>query len=376
MNGDGIAMLILSELENYGLDRSQWRASMMDRASSNGKALKRVYAVSSYRPQSFPCLAHTFNLPGKEFKDRCKILHKFRKAYNTGIMFRGKMFHMVKDIYKVSPKICGGVRWYLEWEQIAQMDAMGIARIAREIVAKAEEEDISVESVKKMKNWSQDEFLPRLIVEAGAVTEVGRHFCLATYAAEGNDPIPFAVYRLFDDMDAFVNREDIFDEDGIARKRCKEAAALVQPTWEGMLHEFDTAYDEIQNIRLEIDSLEAELAQFDVLAEEQQQEETVQNLGRGNRRRRANQRYEDSESENEGDEGDANLLARQEIEGRLELKRNELESAKEAAETLQTGLLQFQKKYGGLVTEKHFIEHAKKCVEGAIQKYKRLFETD
>lgn len=374
MSGEGIAMLLLSELQNYGLDLNYWRASMMDRASNNGKALRTVHQVSCYRPMSFPCFSHTFNLPGKEFKEECKILHKFRKAFNTGIMFRGKMFHIVKDIYKVSPIVCGGVRWYLEWEQIAQMDAMGIARIARDVVAAAEEKEVSVESVKKMKEWSKDEYLPRLIVEAGAVTEVGRHFCLATYASEGDAPLPFTFYVQLDKLDAFVERLEIFDEDGHTWQRCKEAAKLVEPTWNDMTKDYDSAYTNVQNIRAQVSDLEEELNQFDL--QEEQQEVSEQNLGRGNRTRRANPRFQDSESEDESDEGDDNLDARKEIENRLEAKNSDLTAAEKEADTLQMKLVQFQKKYGGLITEKDFMEHAKKCVEASIRKYKRLFEND
>ena len=69
--------------------------------------------------------------------------------------------------------------------------------------------------------------MPRLIIEAGGVTDVGRRFCIATYAAETDDPVVFAVYRLFDDLDDFVAREIFFDDDGLTRKRCREVAALV-----------------------------------------------------------------------------------------------------------------------------------------------------
>ena len=81
-----------------------------------------------------------------------------------------------------------------------------------------------------MKIWSRDALLPRLIVEVGAVAEVGRHFCVATYGAEGEDPLPFTIYLIFDDLDAYVESGVIFEEDGLAQKRCREAAELLQPT--------------------------------------------------------------------------------------------------------------------------------------------------
>ena len=385
LTGENVASHLISELRSYGLAPEDWRTCMMDRAATNGAALNRVRELDDYSPSNFPCLSHTFNLPGKEFN--CPILDKYRKYYNKGIMFRGKMFVMVKaEFGGVTPLISGGVRWYLIWEQIAQMDAMGIKRIATEITEKAEREGLSVASVEKMKTWSKDELLPRLIVQAGAVTEVGRHFCVATYVAEGDDPLVFTIWSVFDDLDNYVHGEVYFDDDGLTRRRCQEAAELIG--WDGAVEEYNVAHEEEQRIRLGVAEVEAELAQFDVLANEQveledneqQVDEEEQNLGRGRRVRRANQRYEDSESESEeddaSDEGGVELLARQEIEDRIAAESIELESAKKAAEELQIGLVELQKKYEGVMTEEDLMAHAIKCVKTAIDKYTKLFRDD
>ena len=64
-----------------------------------------------------------------------------------------------------------------------------------------------------MKKWSHDHLLPRLIVEYGAVREVGRPFCLATCAAEGDNPLVFGIYRIFEQLEAFVKRPLTFPQD-------------------------------------------------------------------------------------------------------------------------------------------------------------------
>jgi len=138
LTGENIAAHMLSELGRFDLEQANWRPAMMDRAAANTKALAEVVRLTDYTPTGIPCQSHTFSLPGKEFYKSCSILHQFRKAFNKAIMFRGKLYLLVKQTFMVTPAISGGVRWYLEWEQIAQMDGMGITRLAIDIVAQGE----------------------------------------------------------------------------------------------------------------------------------------------------------------------------------------------------------------------------------------------
>ena len=81
---------------------------MMDRASTNIKAIKMVKEVTQYSPTLVPCISHTTSLPGKEFKNTCKLMHNFRKAFNASIMFRGKMSSLFKEQFGFAPKVVGG----------------------------------------------------------------------------------------------------------------------------------------------------------------------------------------------------------------------------------------------------------------------------
>ena len=112
----------------------------MDRAATHIRALKLVKEVTKYSPTLVPCISHTISLPGKEFKKENKLMHKFRKAYNSSIMFRGKMSDLFKKKFGVLPKIAGGVRWYLEWEQINEIDQIGVKSIMNELIPVAVEE--------------------------------------------------------------------------------------------------------------------------------------------------------------------------------------------------------------------------------------------
>ena len=87
LSGEQIASNILLQLGRFNLEPNYWRGSMMDRASTNIKAIKMVKEVTQYSPTLVPCLSHTTSLPGKEFRKECKLMHNFRKAFNASIMF-------------------------------------------------------------------------------------------------------------------------------------------------------------------------------------------------------------------------------------------------------------------------------------------------
>ena len=83
---------------------------MMDMASTNIKAIKMIKSVTQISPTMVPCISHTTSLPGAEFKRKNKLLHNSRKALNSSIMFRGKMYELFKSKFGVFLKVAGGVR--------------------------------------------------------------------------------------------------------------------------------------------------------------------------------------------------------------------------------------------------------------------------
>ena len=50
------------------------------------------------------------------------------------------MSALFKKKFGVIPKIAGGVRWYLEWEQINEIDQIGVKSIMNELIPVAVEE--------------------------------------------------------------------------------------------------------------------------------------------------------------------------------------------------------------------------------------------
>ena len=372
LKGEHLAAKVMSELKAYDMSLEHWRPSMMDRCATNGKSHSEILRITTYKPVVFPCMSHTFCLPGKEFSKSCSIMDNFRKAYNSSIKFRGKLFQWIKNLYGgIAIKVAGGVRWYLEWEQIAQMDAMGVDRIARDIVAKAENMKVCPKSCAKMKNWSAAELLLCLKVEIGAITEVGRQFCIATYAAEGNDPLVLGIYCTFAALDEYVAGGLAFGENSLTLKRCKEAAAIVDEKLKVLQQSVSTSSEEIEMIEIDIAILEEELAAFDerMVA---QQETTQQEMGRGRRQRYANVRHRvyQEDEDNGIDEPEIAVDERSETIESLKVKRDELKAATDRLAAANSA------SYGNVITEDDFVQYAREKMKPAFDKYESLFEND
>ena len=51
------------------------------------------------------------------------------------------MFNKIKEYILRSSVISGGVRWYVQWEQIAELNEIGIEKIMKEIIPIIERAD-------------------------------------------------------------------------------------------------------------------------------------------------------------------------------------------------------------------------------------------
>ena len=112
-----------------------------------------------------------------------------------------------------------------------------------------------------MRKWSKINLLPRLIVQCAAVSEIGRKFCVAAYAAEDESPIVFTVYLIFDELDEFCrDPSSIFGNGSRTRKQCAEASALVAPKWEALKHDSCMFENNGHFLKEDLDKSEKELA--------------------------------------------------------------------------------------------------------------------
>ena len=68
LNGEAIAKHCLEAIDMYGLLSSNWRATMLDRASSNKKAVDLIADKKGAKPFSAYCISHGYSGCGKKHK--------------------------------------------------------------------------------------------------------------------------------------------------------------------------------------------------------------------------------------------------------------------------------------------------------------------
>ena len=61
-------------------------------------------------------------------------MHKFGKAFNIRVMSHWKLSHLFKNEFGFTPKFTGGVRWYLECEQINKIDQIWVNLIMTQLI--------------------------------------------------------------------------------------------------------------------------------------------------------------------------------------------------------------------------------------------------
>ena len=81
---------------------------------------------------------------------------------------------------------------------------MGVEWNTMEFIKSSKEGHLSKISIKKTDSDASPENLAIMIVQFDAVANAGRPFCVATYLAEGDDPIIFGVYIILEDLDCYV----------------------------------------------------------------------------------------------------------------------------------------------------------------------------
>ena len=227
------------------------------------------------------------------------------------------------------------------------MDAMGIACLATDVTKKAQEMKVSESSVAKMVKCSQPHYLPRLIVEAATVSTVGRPFCIATYGAEGDDPLVFSIHLGFHELEMFVRTPLNFNEESHVGQKCKEAAKLVLPVIARHKRAIQRAEADLTDKEEQLLLLQYEVEHF----QEEREQEDLEQL-----------------SEHEEHSEDLNQSIKE--------KQKEIDSAKATLNKAKAAFERMKKVYDNVLTHDDFISHAKKVARPALAKYNSLFEQD
>ena len=101
------------------------------------------------------------------------------------------------------------------------------------------EKEWSKESSKKLQQLVTPSTLPKLLVEMNAVVEVGRVFCQSTYTLEGDDPLVFTAYLVFERLNKTISELGNANSLSNTRQACKTASNLVSNLKQKFLEELE-----------------------------------------------------------------------------------------------------------------------------------------
>ena len=104
-----------------------------------------------------------------------------------------------------SPFISGGVRWYIQWGKVSELNEIRIEKIINEIIPIVERAGWSQESVKRMKKVACPLKIPMLMVQTAVIEEVGKPFCEATYILDRNYPLGVCCWMVFENLNRYVD---------------------------------------------------------------------------------------------------------------------------------------------------------------------------
>jgi hypothetical protein len=358
LNGVAIANNLLNIIKSKcSLDPGDWRTAMMDRASTNKKAIAEIKATTDYRPTTFPCMSHTLCKPGESFD--APEAEAVRKQYNKAIMFRGKAAAVVKECFNEPVKVAGGIRWWNKYEQVEQMDRFQLDQIMERVVPECIEKKYSEKSIAKLGALATHSVVPKIMVQMATVAEVGRPFCQATYTLEGDDPLALTAYLVFERLDDYA-------ESGVRLKRtknvvCQRAVELIDKLRQPFLTQVARLKTAITNAENDIADIEDDL-NANPGVEEDAPEPTRRRVRTGTPRFRGG--MDAPIVPPNGDE----LKAAQLTAARDRLKKagDSLAEKQTEIELLDSGL--------GPTTKEEFVQYGKGVAQAALEKYKKLFQ--
>ena len=311
------------------------------------------------------------------FKDKCQELHAFKKALTTATMFRGKLYLHLKELMNECPVTGTGVRWCIEWEQVSQCNRFGIENMIDKLFPIAEAKKLSEESVKKMKAACVPTKLPRLVVQAAVVADVGREFCIATYFTEGDDPLSLGQHKILERLDAFVLRGPQFPAGSKTRRKCAEAAGLVAGLRRDLLGSIRTKQEKESDMAAQVQDMHARIE----AAEEEFNNANLQTEARresrsGRRNHMTNHCAFAGVSDRASDRQNELRESINTLRQKLVAKEAEFSKATDERKKIQFDLVQMDADLGGIISEFDFVMHCKEMTEAVFHKCKTMMENE
>ena len=228
LNGEAIAAHIMEALKRYSLDMKKWRTAMMDRASTNKRAMTVIGEEKGIKPLSVYCISHGYSGCGK--KHGMTVGRRVNKSLTKMVMHSMcKARTFFTDKFKEAPKKNGGVRWGIELELTEQVNRIGLETLVEEYVKPCAKNKWSEKSAKKVLAHVKDPHdMAKAIVELAAVKDTGTPIISNVYKCETKQPIVFVMSEIIADMNKLYGRgPEHFPGYVELKKKSEEAAKMM-----------------------------------------------------------------------------------------------------------------------------------------------------
>ena len=223
---DVLLRTYLWALARLNLKLTDQRAIMMDRAAVNGAMVSKLMRDHGVKGLSAKCCSHTIVRVGTYFS--VKVCTSLFSCITSMFQHPGNARVLFVEVFGEAAKGGGGVRWWISWEQMAQMEKVGgfevfLEKVAKVCVASGWSEESSKKVVAKLEDPL---FLAKAMVELTAQVGGGKPFVLATYTLELNGFGVVVAYDQIAKLEAAVDEGIPLPGLSVAAAR---AAAIVKP---------------------------------------------------------------------------------------------------------------------------------------------------
>ena len=212
MTGEEIARELINVLSiEYGITSERLLASMRDRASANGVAMRTIKVVY---PDMIDvgCYSHTIDLVGDKFRTPTldSFIHLwvslFAHSPRTRLWWKGKTGKAMSSY--------SSTHWWSKWEVMSQVMVF-FGDVAPFLQANPE---LSPTTNQKLLEMLQNHTVKaKLQVELAAVVDAGEAFVKATYNLEGDGPLVFRCFEILSTLTASIQVAHYPNVQAIAR---------------------------------------------------------------------------------------------------------------------------------------------------------------
>ena len=215
MTGEEIARELISVLStNYSIASDRLLASMRDRASVNGVAMRTVKIVYP-TVLDIGCFSHTIDHVGDKFKT--PILNEFVSSLVKHFSHSPKARLLWKEQTGKSMPSYSATRWWSKWEVMKEL-MVKFGEIEPYLTLASEQDVGTATTAKMLAVLSVPQNKGLLQLELAATIDIGEPFVKATYCLEGDGPLALECYEVISMLQASISNNHHPNVDAIANQ--------------------------------------------------------------------------------------------------------------------------------------------------------------